>query len=41
MLINYAYVPLYFGGTALLITVCTVLDLTTELRVTSTAPGRR
>jgi preprotein translocase subunit SecY len=40
ILIHYAYVPLYFGGTALLIVVCTILDLTTELRVRNSAPAR-
>jgi preprotein translocase subunit SecY len=40
VLIHYAHVPLYFGGTALLIVVCTVLDLTTELRVRNSVPAR-
>jgi len=32
LLIRFAQVPLYFGGTALLITVCAILDLQTQLR---------
>jgi preprotein translocase subunit SecY len=32
LLIRFAQVPLYFGGTALLITVCTMLDLQAQYR---------
>jgi len=32
ILLYYARVPLYFGGTALLITVCTMLDLAAQFR---------
>jgi preprotein translocase subunit SecY len=42
LLIRFAQVPLYFGGTALLITVCTMLDLQAqyraERRTNSTSP---
>jgi preprotein translocase subunit SecY len=40
VLIHYAYVPVYFGGTVLLIVVCTILDLTTEFRLMNSAPVR-
>jgi preprotein translocase subunit SecY len=33
LLIRFAQVPMYFGGTALLVTVCTILDLKTQIRV--------
>ena len=32
VLIHYAYAPVYFGGTALLIVVCTVIDLSAQFR---------
>ena len=32
LLISWAQVPFYFGGTSLLVLVCTVLDLETEVR---------
>jgi len=32
LLLSWAQVPLYFGGTSLLVLVCTVLDLETEVR---------
>jgi preprotein translocase subunit SecY len=40
LLIQFAHVPFYFGGTGLLIAVCTVIDLITELRVRNSAPAR-
>jgi preprotein translocase subunit SecY len=40
ILMFYAHLPLYFGGTALLIVVCTILDLTSEFRVRSSAPAQ-
>ena len=32
LLISWAQVPFYLGGTSLLVLVCTVLDLETEVR---------
>jgi preprotein translocase subunit SecY len=32
ILIHYAHVPVYFGGTALLITVCAILDIHVQFR---------
>ncbi|HYS49015.1 MAG TPA: preprotein translocase subunit SecY, partial [Xanthobacteraceae bacterium] len=32
ILIRYAGVPFYFGGTSLLVVVCTTLDLDAQLR---------
>jgi preprotein translocase subunit SecY len=40
ILIQFAHVPFYFGGTGLLVAVCTVIDLADELRVRSSAPVR-
>lgn len=32
LLISYAQVPFYFGGAALLMVVCTVLDINAQVR---------
>jgi preprotein translocase subunit SecY len=35
LLLKYAHLPLYFGGIALLITICTILDLAAQFRAQS------
>jgi preprotein translocase subunit SecY len=40
VLLSYAQVPFYFGGASVLIVVCTVLDIETQVRGRSlTEPG--
>ena len=39
LLISWAQVPFYLGGTSLLVLVCTVLDLETEVRVSGNGVG--
>jgi preprotein translocase subunit SecY len=39
LLLSYGQIPLYLGGTSVLIVVCTVLDIETQVRGKLTEPG--
>jgi len=40
LLLRYLQVPVYFGGTALLITVCALIDLRAQFQAEVRSPAR-